>query len=147
MNLFSALSIQLVDVAHEPLPIPAVVIDVVFFCGGRERYRFDAGMTDPQGHLTVSYDFLENARTNNQAFALMDYNTALNDCDAVILLRAPAANELQLRLDALKKWFPERAISMSERFKSANNVKVRVTETRVPVGNGISPQVELITQL
>ncbi len=76
MKSGAVLEIQLSDSEDRPIPVADVSIDVVFLCGGRERYRFDGGMTDQEGHLRASYDLFESTRRENQKVALMDYNTA-----------------------------------------------------------------------
>ena len=140
----SALEIQLNDAHHVPLAVPHVFIEVVFLQGGRERYRFDAGETDGSGHLSVSYDHFENIRKDNQSFALMDYNTELEACDSIIIVRVPALEELHQRLVALSKWFPEEARTMDGRLKVSNNGGVEVGDARVLiVDNGIT-RVDLI---
>lgn len=58
MNPGSVLEIQLKDSSHKPQSISDVSIDVVLLCGGRERYRFDAGKTDAQGRITACTIYL-----------------------------------------------------------------------------------------
>ena len=116
----------------------------MFLCGGRERYRLDAGKTDVHGHITAPYDLFDSIRRDNQSFALMDYNTKLEDCDSVVLVYAPTVNELGQRLNALKKWFPDRASEMSERLRLSNNGRVQIQEARVTVRDGAETPVELL---
>jgi hypothetical protein len=139
----SILDIQLSGGHGEPLAIPHVIVEVMFLQGGRERYRFDAGETDVGGHLSVSYDRFENIRKDNQSFALMDYNTRLEECDPILVVRVPTMAELSQRLDALNKWFPDQAPAMAERIKSANNGRVEVPEVRAHTVEGGRARVDL----
>jgi len=146
MNPGNVLEIQLKASDHEPQLISNVSIDVVFFCGGRERYRFDAGTTDAEGCITGSYDLFEAIRKENQSVALMDYNTKLEDCDSVVVVRAPTLEELGQRLDALKKWFPDRVSAMSEKIRRSNNGKVDVREARVNISDDEATRVNLFAR-
>ena len=140
----SVLDIQLSGGHGVPLAIPNVIVEVVFLQGGLERYRFDGGETDVGGHLSVSYERFENIRKDNQSFALMDYNTRLEECDPILVVRVPAMAELSQRLDALNKWFPDQAPSMAERIKSANNGRVEVREVRAHTVDGGRTRVDLL---
>lgn len=139
----SILDIQLSSGHGVPLAISNVIIEVAFLQGGRERYRFDAGETDVDGNLSVSYDRFENIRKDNQSFALMDYNTKLEECDPILVVRVPTMAELHQRLDALNKWFPDRAPAIAERIKSANNGRVEAREVRALTVDGGRTRVDL----
>lgn len=136
MRRGSLLQIQLNDPDNMPLAIAKVLIDVAFQKEGRERYRFEAGETDSGGQISASYDHFEKIRRDNQSFALMDYNTTLEECDPVIIVSVPSSAELSRRVDALRKWFPERVRAVSERVEASNNSRVQVEETRVELIDG-----------
>jgi hypothetical protein len=144
MNIGSVLEIQLQDSKQRPILMAEVSLDVVFFCEGRERYRFDAGKTDAQGHVTASYDLFESIRKDNQSFAVMDYNTRLEVCDPVVVVRAPTLDELNQRLTAVKTWFPDRVPALAERYGLSNNGRLRVEEVRVSVKNDAVTLVSLL---
>src|ERR1700704_2628103 len=114
MNESSILEVHLVAEDHRPLALGRVTVEVVLFVRGRERYRFDVGVTDDNGRITAPYSLFEKIRKDNQSFALMDYNTTLGECDPEVVVRVPSVEELQRRLQALTKWFPENASSMTE---------------------------------
>ena len=139
----SLLQIQLNDSDNLPLAIAKVFVDVAFQKEGRERYRFEAGETDSGGQISASYDHFEKIRRDNQSFAVMDYNTVLEDCDSVISVSVPTPAELTRRVDALRKWFPERMRALSERVKASNNYRVQVEETRVELIDGGITRVDL----
>jgi hypothetical protein len=147
MNPLNVLDIQLVDEAHQALRLGRVSIDVIFFLKGRERYRFDAGCTNDDGKLMAPYRLFEDVRKDNQAFALMDYNTKIEECDADVIVRAPEIDELQQRLTALTKWFPDRALSMLEVLKVTNNGRIQAAEKRVRLGDEIPTQVKITSTL
>jgi hypothetical protein len=143
MRRGSLLQIQLNDPDHIPLAIAKVFVDVAFQKEGRERYRFEAGETDSGGQISASYDHFEKIRRDNQSFAVMDYNTVLEDCDSVISVSVPTPAELTRRVDALRKWFPERMRALSERVKASNNYRVQVEEMRVELIDGGITRVDL----
>lgn len=146
MKFGSVLDVQLVDVQGKPLAMPNVSIDVVLYINGRERYRFDAGDTDVQGRISTSYDTLERARKKNQEFALMDYNTKLEDCDDTVGLAFPTLGELRDRLVAARKWFPETEPKLSERVKNSKNGNVAASVIKRVVTNGSKMAVQLPVQ-
>jgi hypothetical protein len=143
MRRGSLLQIQLNDSDNMPLAIAKVFVDVAFQKEGRERYRFEAGETDSSGRISASYDHFEKIRRDNQAFAVMDYNTMLEDCDPVISVSVPTPAELTRRVAALRKWFPERMRALSERVAASNNGRVQVEETRVELIDGGITRVDL----
>ena len=139
----SLLQIQLNDSDNLPLAIAKVFVDVAFQKEGRERYRFEAGETDSSGQISASYEHFEKIRRDNQSFAIMDYNTMLEDCDPVITVNVPTPAELIRTVDALRKWFPERMRALFERLEASNNGSVQVKETRVELVDGGVTRVDL----
>lgn len=146
MKLGSMLDVQLVDAQGKPVAMPNVSIDVVLYRGGKERYRFDVGATDAQGRISTSYDALERTRKENQAFALMDYNTKLEDCDDTIELTVPTLDQLGERLAAVRKWFPEKEPMLSERIKNSKNGSVATSGVKKIITNGSRTTVLLPVQ-
>jgi hypothetical protein len=122
----SAVEIQTTDANGVPVGLANVSIDVVLFCGGVERYRFDAGVTDANGRLTTSYQQLEDSRTANQSFALMDYNTRLDECDNTVAIVVPSVEELCKRLASIQTWFPEKQDAFMARVAESKNAIVKV---------------------
>jgi hypothetical protein len=147
MKTLSLLDIQLADETHQALRLGRVSIDVIFFVKGRERYRFDAGYTNDDGRLVAPYRLFEGIRKDNQSFALMDYNTTLEECDPDVIVRVPGIDELQRRLTALTKWFPDRAQSMLEIVNSTNNARVLATQRRVTLVEEAPTRVEITCTL
>ena len=143
MKSGSVLDIQLVDMHGNPLAMPDISVDVVLYSGGQERYRFDAGATDAQGCISTSHDMLERTRKENQAFALMDYNTKLEDCEDTIGLAVPTLDQLRERLAAVRKWFPENEPKLSERVKDSKNGNVAASGIKKVVTNGSRMTVQL----
>jgi hypothetical protein len=147
VNSGTVLEIQLSDSDDRPVPVADVSIDVVVLCGGRERYRFDGGMTDREGHLRASYDMFESTRRENQKVALMDYNTALDDCDPAVVIHVPGMAELRQRQKAVNTWSSDNASSISERVEKSNNGRVQIRDLRVNVVEGTATKVRLICEL
>ena len=121
MNAAAGFEIQLVDESGDPFALSNVSLEVTFFTNRRERYRFDVGASGSDGKLSVPYEKLDSIRKDNQAIALMDYNTKLEDCDDEILVRIPPLDELRNRLDAAKKWFPDQVEGLKRVIESSNN--------------------------
>lgn len=146
MKSGTVLDVQLVDAQGKPLTMPDVSIDVVFYSGGKERYRFDAGATDAQGRISTSYDTLERARKENQAFALMDYNTKLEDCDDQLELTVPTLDQLRERLAAVRKWFPENEPKLLAKINNSRNGSVAAASIKKVITSGIRVAVQLPVQ-
>ena len=140
----TVLEIQLSDSDDKGMPLADVSIDIVFLCSGRERYRFDAGITDQNGHLRASYALFESTRRKERQFALMDYNTALEDCDQTVVIHVPRMAELRQRQEAVSKWFPDGASSISERIEKSNNGRVKIDDLRMNFVEGTTTEVRLI---
>lgn len=146
MKLGSVLDVQLVDAQGKPLAMSNVSIDVVLYCSGNERYRFDIGTTDTQGHISTSYEALDQTRMKNQAFALMDYNTKLEECDDTVGLAVPTLDQLHERLAAARKWFPKSESMHLDRVKSSKNGSIAVSGVKKITTNGSGMAVQLPVQ-
>jgi len=131
----SILEIRLTGGAGTDVAIEHIEVDVRFFCGGRERYRFTAGTTDVHGRIAASYDHFENIRLENQRYALMDYNTKLEDCDSEVVISVPTGAELEQRVEALQQWYPDRAKEVQERLQNSRNGTVRATDVKVSLSS------------
>jgi hypothetical protein len=101
------LTVRLVDPAGEPMRIASVLLDIRFYVGGRFRYAFALGQTDGEGVCRTSLAAIERQLEANRRLFLMDYNTPLEDCDAIVGIVAPSAGELAERRAARAKWWPE----------------------------------------
>jgi hypothetical protein len=132
MSMTGGLEIQLVSENGRAMNIDCVSVETVLFTNGRERYRFDAGATDSSGKLSVPYSRLEEIRKENQAFALMDYNTALDECDDEVLVHVPDTEALEKKLTALRRWFPDKAADLQETVEHSNNHAIDATDVRIP---------------
>jgi hypothetical protein len=89
--------VQLSTKEGKPHPIGNILLLIHFFTGGTYRYGFEAGRTDDTGQLTLSYDDVEKRRRTSAQEFLMDYNTKLEDCDAVVKIIVPSEQELLSR--------------------------------------------------
>jgi hypothetical protein len=125
------LDIQLVGTNGAKLKLRNVSLDIVFFCDGKERYRFDAGVTNWLGRCRTNYAALDGERKENQRIFLMDYNTKLEDCDEVVAIHMPSTDELRTRLEAVRNYFPTNIESVSRRFARSNNGRVHAPDVRV----------------
>ena len=105
MNKNFEMEVQLVNEVREPLELRGVSLDAEMYLNGRIRYRFEVGVTDSRGKLRFTFQDLEQSRLSNQEFALMDYNTPLEECDANLGLIVPSMAEIEQRQLAIDKWF------------------------------------------
>ncbi len=97
MHPGQSIQIQLVDDAGAPAPLGNVLPEVRFFCGGqtkRHRYAFKTWSTDPGGRCEIRYEELEDMRRLLASADLMDFNTPLEECDALVEVRIPPEEEL-----------------------------------------------------
>lgn len=140
------LRIQMADPSHRPLPLGGVILDLRFFVRGTERYRFDAGETNAEGSLVVKYDDMDAIRKENQKFALMDYNTKIDECDDSIVICAPSESELEARLKAFEKWYPDSAYQLQARIAGSVNKVISVEAVTVSVHDAGEHPVELICE-
>jgi hypothetical protein len=139
----TSLRIQTVDSDHRAIALGGLIIDVMFFVRGVERYRFDAGETDASGVLVITYEKLEALRREKQKFALMDYNTRLEECDDTIAVNVASAANLAARLEAIEKWYPDDAPRMRQRISGSSNKRVLPTTRRVSAPDGEEHAIEL----
>jgi hypothetical protein len=142
----TTLRIQVVDSNLRPLSLGGVIVNVLFFVRGTERYRFDAGETAADGSLVVTYDGMEAIRQENQKSALMDYNTRLDDCDDAIVVGAASKSELDARLKSLEKWFLDDAAQLRQRIAAATNNSISATAATVCVHDAGERNVQLICE-
>jgi hypothetical protein len=143
MKTGSTFEVELVDTDGKALPVANVSVDVVLYTGGLERYRFDAGTTDSRGHLSTSFDALELKRQHNRQFAVMDFNTALTECDDTIGLAVPTFEQLGERLEAVQRWFPEYVPALEARVKSSGNRTFGSPDVKKVAANGRRIAVQL----
>lgn len=83
------------------------MLDIRFYVGGKFRYSFALGRTGVDGVCRTSFEEIERQLEASRQVFLMDYNTPLTECDAVVGIAAPTAAELAEREAARKKWWPE----------------------------------------
>jgi hypothetical protein len=145
MKLGTSLRIQTVNSDHHPIALGGLMIDVLFYVRDVERYRFDVGQTDESGMLVVTYDKLEAIRRENQKFSLMDYNTALDDCDDTIVVSVPSVTALRSRLESLEKWFPDEAPRLRQKLSLSANNETSSASCRVSIQDAGVHAVELVT--
>jgi hypothetical protein len=120
------ITVQLCDGKGNPLSIAGVHLDVRFYTRGRFRYSFSLGATDVHGSSCTTFGELERQFQANRRFFLMDYNTPLSDCDTLVGVAAPTADELAEREAARSKWWPE----APPLYLGAANDRVRCREQK-----------------
>ena len=113
--------IQIADRAGNPIAKGGIVVDVVLFFRHKVRYRFAFGTTNEFGLVKIDSDLVEKIRLSNQKFNLMDYNTPLADCDATLEFVVPTSIELEQRIEAARRWFPEDEAFIRSISESRNN--------------------------
>ncbi len=100
-----SIQIQLTDERARPLRIDNIVVQIEFFTKGNYRYEFEAGRTDENGKLIVSYDDLEKQRYKSSMENLMDYNTKLEECDPTVRLAILTEQDLRLKRQKVKQLY------------------------------------------
>ena len=128
------ITIQLTDESGQVLELANILVDAVLYMQGHVRYRFCIGKTDTHGRIYVTFDALEKLRLDNQSFAIMDYNTKIQDCDSRISFVLPTLGELQQRRAAMEKWFPEE-LAKSGDITESNNGELRCANLDVDVND------------
>ncbi len=133
------LMVRLRDRKGEAVTVAGVYLDLRFYIKGRFRYSFYFGLTDAHGACRTTFGKIERQLEANQRLFLMDYNTALSDCDTLIGIVAPTASELVERQVARLKWWPKEP-SISE----AANDRGRCQEQKFELHRGRGNSFELL---
>ena len=103
-----SIEIQLETSPGNPLELGNVLLEIHLFTRGTFRYGFQAGRTDNNGRLNITYLSLENLRAANAKQFLMDYNTPLVDCDPTVEILAPSEEELRDASDSVLRSYGRR---------------------------------------
>lgn len=130
MDKKTTLEIQLTDLNDVPLAIADILLDAILYTQGRKRYQFFAGRTDAAGHLNLRLVDLDSERLKNQAFSLMDYNTAFEDCDSRIDLVVLSPEEIRQQQGAIRNWFSDDSDAL-KRTQDNNNELVRCNPIQI----------------
>ncbi len=101
------IEIQLVDDVGRAVQMGNVLATITFFSGGHLRYVFDLNPTGSDGRTTAEFDELDVQRAAAGLNNLMDYNTALNECDREVEISVPSEAQLRKRQEAVKQWNPK----------------------------------------
>jgi hypothetical protein len=136
------LTVRLGDSAGESIRIAGVLLDIRFYVSGRFRYAFSLGRTDGEGVCRTCLAAIERQFAANRRLFLMDYNTPLMDCDALVGIFAPTAGELAERRAARAKWWPEEIQSPD----GAANQLVHCPEQKFMLGGGRGQAIELVCE-
>ena len=135
-------SVHLCDRRGQPVRIGEVHVDLLFYTGGRFRYSFSFGRTDTDGVCRTTVGEIERQLRENQQLFLMDYNTPLEECDTLIGIVAPTADELVERQAVLTKWWPK-APSI---YSGTANERVQCREQKFEVRFGRPNVFELVCE-
>jgi hypothetical protein len=132
-----SIQIQLTDERARPLRIDNIVVQVEFFTKGNYRYGFEAGRTDENGRLIVSYDDVEKQRHKSSMKNLMDHNTKLEECDPTVRLTILTEQELRLKRQKVGQFYEKEpdwaAIWPSNAYIEAEATKVELSSETVSV--------------
>jgi hypothetical protein len=132
-----AIHVQLADIDGKPLPIENILVWIHLYTLGNYRYGFEAGRTNAEGRLVVTYDDLEKQRREDGAFFVMDYNTPLEECDPIAKLIVDSEGELRSRQQgALKSSGKQPTFATpwpSNRFVEVESTTVELAERVVNV--------------
>ena len=136
MNPNQSLKIELVDKHGAPVEVGGVFFVVCFFMSSVYRFGFRTPATDENGVVSVSYDYLEQLRKGNLEYQPMDFKTALDECDPVVVVKPPSAEDMQ------EAWKTVHRFKATERYEEAkswlhsSNEDVHAEETKVKMGLG-----------
>lgn len=133
-----SIEVQLTDMQGAPLPLSDVLLQVMFFTSGRWRYTFDAGATDASGAATIDYASIENQRIENGKFALMDYNTKLEECDLEVKIHVLTGKDFEQRLSAVQSWYPDNLPKLERQIAESNNLKIECEDAVVGLRDHIT---------
>jgi len=137
------LTVRLRDSNGEPLPFAGVHLELRFYLKGRFRYSFSLGRTDDEGICRITLQEIEQQLEADRRLFLMDYNTPLSDCDTMVGIASPTANELREREAARAKWWPQEPSA----YAGATNGRVRCPEQKFELSRGSGNAFELFCDL
>jgi hypothetical protein len=73
----------------------------------------------------------------------MDYNTALENCDDIVRVHVPSQEELQERISAGLKWYPDDAPKFSKYVGQSRNAEIEADDLDIGLNQNGPTQVEL----
>lgn len=136
MKFSDVVSVRLVDFSRRSLPMALVYLDLDFFTRGNYRYGFRLGPTDEYGLCKINFNLVENRRIEASEVFLMDYNTALSDCDKRIKISIPSVKELQEAYNRVCSWYNGKIPDYAKGWHLANNGKVRAEDVFAELAEG-----------
>jgi hypothetical protein len=131
MKPTQTLIIQFVDEKEEPSLLVNMYVDLLFFIRSRYCYGFRFGPTNAQGKLCIAYQDVENERAKAAKYNLMDYNTPIDNCDDILKIKLPSADELRKAYEWQTKSHTGGASVEAKNWINAANSKVKCDETSV----------------
>jgi hypothetical protein len=137
------ITVDLIDSLRNRIEIEGVILDLTLYTGGIERYSFDAGSTDVRGRCVIEGSYILNQWEMNRQTFLMDYNTAIEDCEKMFGISIPTLNELEKRLKAIQDLFPSEYSLWRDRMQNCANDRVSGVLQRFPL-NSSNETVEYI---
>lgn len=143
MKAGSAFEIELIDTDGKPLRMANLSVDVLLYVNGRQRYRFDAGSTDLEGHLSSSYEALERTVGEGRALFAKEYDTPIGQCDETLGFAVPTFAQLGERVESARRWFPDDVPALEARVKKSANRTFGFAGVKKVSPNGTRIKVEL----
>lgn len=139
------LTIKLTDRVGQPLPLPGVILTLLFSMNGRHRYGFRSEASNQQGVINVSYENLEAARQRNLSVQPADFKTLLEDCDETMRILLPSHEELLSGADILETMGQGRWPDLALCWRKASNGQLRARELSVVVNDAIT-EIDLVCE-
>jgi hypothetical protein len=131
MKPTQTLIIQFVGENEKPSLLANLYVDLLLFIRGTYCYGFRFGPTDAQGKLRIAYQDVENERAKAAKYDLMDYNTPIDNCDDILKIKLPSADELRKAYEWQTKSQTGGASTEAKNWIKAANSKVKCDETSV----------------
>lgn len=117
-------------------------LDLRFYINERFRYSFSLSPTDAHGVSRTTFQALEEQLDANRQLFLMDYNTALTDCDTRVGVAVPTVDELSERNAAREKWWAEESAAED----TTANWRVRCPEQKFEIKWGSSNTFDMVCE-
>jgi hypothetical protein len=136
MNPAQSLKIELIREDGRPAEVKGVFFSICFFMSSVYRFAFRTPSTDEKGQVVVSYNEIERARKINLKHQPMDFKTTLDECDPVVVVRTPTAEEMREASRTVHQFEATEYFDDAEQWLHSSNGMVRAEELQVKLGRG-----------
>lgn len=136
MNPTQSLKIQLIREDGSPVEVKGVFFSIRFFMSGVYRFAFRTRGTDENGQVVVTYDEMERTRKINLKHQPMDFKTALDECDPIVVVRTSTAEEMRGASRTVHQFEATEYFDDAEEWLHSSNGMVRAEELQVKLAGG-----------